>query len=49
MLISKRNAFLSLKIVFVLANIVDPDEMSHSSGPSLFANEPIKAYQYTKG
>ena len=37
-IISKKIAFLSMKIVFVLANSVDPDEMPHNGiGSSLFA------------
>ena len=29
--ISKNDAFLSLKIVFILANSADPDEMPHKA------------------
>ena len=37
-IISTLNIFLLLKIVFVITNCVDPDEIS--SGSSLFAKEP---------
>ena len=38
---------MSLKIVFILANSQDPDEMPIpiSSGTSLFANVPLYRYQ----
>ena len=38
------DVFLSLKVVLILANSVDPDEMQHcciSSGSSLFAKVPV--------
>ena len=38
--------FLSLKIVFNLANSADPDEiMAYSSGSALFAKVPVYWYQ----
>ena len=43
----KNDLFMSLKIVFILANSEDTDEMSGiSSGSSLFAKEPV--YRYLK-
>ena len=42
--ISKNYAFLSLKIVFILANSADHDEMPHKSGSTLFAK--VAVYQY---
>ena len=33
--------FLSLKIVFILTNREDPDELPFSSGSSLFAKVPV--------
>ena len=45
--------FLSLKVVLILANNADPDEMHHSccilSGSSLFAKVPVKGFPVYKG
>ena len=49
----KKKLLLSLKINFVPANSVDPDEMPHScgisSGSSMFAKEHIKDLQFAMG
>ena len=45
--------FLSLKIVLVLANSVDPDEMPHYGafhlGLHCLLKNPFRGFQYTKG
>ena len=38
------NVFLSLKVVFILANSADPDEMQHCLPKYLFGG-----FKYTKG
>ena len=45
--------FLSLKVVFILANSSDPDEMQHYAvfhlGLHCLPKNTFKGFQYTKG
>ena len=47
------SVFLSLKVVLILANSVDPDEMQHYAafhlGLHCLPKYPFRGFQYTKG
>ena len=52
-ILKKDIVFLSLKIIFILANIVDPDEMPHEVAFHLglhnLSKYPFKGFPNTKG
>ena len=47
------DVFLSLKVVLILANIADPDEMQHYAafhlGLQSLQKYPFRGFPYTKG
>ena len=49
----KNNVFLSLKVVLILINSADPDEMQHHAafhlGPHCLSKYPFRGFQHTKG